>query len=131
MQASTIVRRYPSMRIASIRLPWSLPHPSGGRAGDKLELIDEERGSQYLWSWVNEDAVAKAFLLALEESSVWSGHEVFFVAAPETTVPADSLILRDKYFPKVPVREGKLLGNTGFFDCSKAERLLRWKHSIS
>jgi UDP-glucose 4-epimerase len=38
-----------------------------------------------------------------------------------------SLELKQKHYPDVPVR-GDLSGHKSFFDSSKAERLLGWKH---
>lgn len=127
MQASTLVRRYVDMRIASIRLPWALPRLAGERA--QAGLLDEKRASKQLWAWVQLDSVAKAFFLGIKDNEKWGGHEAFFVAAPENTMGTNSLALRDRYFPEVRVREGKFEGKAGFFDCSKAERLLGWRHS--
>ena len=38
-----------------------------------------------------------------------------------------ALELARQYFPEAPVR-GDLSGRHGFYDCSKAERLLGWTH---
>lgn len=124
LQADTIVRRYPSLRIASIRLHWALPDRSPAQQR-------EPRGaSKDLWGYVQQDSAADAFLLAVAgENGKWSGHEAFFIAAPEIAPDEDSRQLRDTYWPHVPIRDGvDLSGRKGFFDCTKAERLLDWVH---
>jgi nucleoside-diphosphate-sugar epimerase len=128
LQADTIARRYPNIRLASIRLHWSVPSREYV-AGVKKDL---EKAKGDLWGYVQEDCGADAFLLALTaEEGAWQGHEAFFVAAPDT--PYDdvaSMELRDRFYRNVPTKEGKdLAGNKSFFDCSKAERLLGWKHN--
>ena len=83
-----------------------------------------------LWGYIQRDSAADAFLLAItDESGRWSGHEVFYIAAPTTAASKDSKDLRQKYWPSVPVKQGKELGGkSGFFNCSKAEKLLGWVH---
>ncbi|KAI0322130.1 hypothetical protein OF83DRAFT_1049914 [Amylostereum chailletii] len=129
-QADTIVRRYPSTRIASLRLHWSIPDPS---EADKGFRANPDRQSKDLWSWVQEDAAADAFLRSLTiETDAWAGHERFFVVAP-TIAPTgvDVQELKQKYYPEVTVRDGfELKGRAGFFDCRKAEKLLGWVHPI-
>ncbi|KAF8440299.1 hypothetical protein L210DRAFT_3401371 [Boletus edulis BED1] len=124
MQADTIVRRYPRMRVASLRLHWSIP--TRARAYRK----DNEKAKGDLWGYVQEDSSAEAFLRAVtEENDEWKGHETFFIAAPQVAADEDSLELKQKYFPDVTVREGWVKsGRRGFFDCSKAERFFGWVH---
>ncbi|KAF9267629.1 NAD(P)-binding protein [Marasmius fiardii PR-910] len=124
-QADSIVRRYPSMRIASIRLHWSVPDCSQPQA------LDPQKAKNDLWGYVHEDSGAEAFLLAVtKENGKWSGHEPFFIVAPKLAHDLDSAHLKEKYWPDVPLRDGMdLSGQDGFFDCSKAERLLEWKHT--
>ena len=125
MQADTIVRRYPFMRIASLRLSWSLPNKRTANLHQ-----DPERRKNDLWGFVHEDSGAEAFLLAVTKDDLpWSGHEAFFIASPETTSIEDSQLLKDKFWPTVPIKEGKTIeGRQGFFDCSKAKRMLGWIH---
>jgi len=124
LQADTIVRRYPSMRIATLRLHWSLPNRSLARHDDPT------RRSKDLWGYVQEDSAADAFLLALSgEGGKWSGHEAFFITAPVVASDEDTKELRRVFWPDVPITAGKdVSGRTGFFDCGKAERLLGWVH---
>ncbi|OJT04650.1 hypothetical protein TRAPUB_4605 [Trametes pubescens] len=124
LQADTIVRRYPFMRVASLRLSWSLP------SREEALRDDPKRRKSDLWGYVQEDSAAEAFLLAVTgENGRWSGHERFFIVAPDTSANEDSEELWQTYWRDVPLKEGKdLRGHKGFFDCSKAERLLGWVH---
>ncbi|KAJ7593525.1 NAD(P)-binding protein [Mycena floridula] len=133
MQASTIVRRYPGMRIASLRLSWSRPDRSAATNDDPASRSTD------LWGYVQEDSGADAFLRAVEkDDSSWSGHEAFFIVAPEVAAQQDSQTLWKQFYSEVPSRDVKgattcidkpIGGKMGFFDCSKAERLLGWRHA--
>ncbi|KAG6374308.1 hypothetical protein JVT61DRAFT_4331 [Boletus reticuloceps] len=116
MQADTIVRRYPRMRVASLRLHLSIPTRAQAYRKD--------------YEKVKEDSSAEAFLRAVTvENDEWKGHETFFIAAPQVAADEDWLELKQKYFPDVTVREGWVKGGgRGFFDCSKAERFFGWVH---
>ena len=110
------------MRVASLRLSWSLQ-----RREDALRS-DPERRKNDLWGYVQEDSCATAFLRAATvDDSAWTGHEAFFIVAPELTENESIETLYEKYWGHVPIKEGKSL-KKGFFDCSKAERLLGWVH---
>jgi len=123
MQADTIVRRYESMKIASLRLSWSIPQKS-------IAQKHNENRAKDLWAYVQEDSGAQAFILAIEDNDRWSGHERFFIAAPHTAVDEGTKSLIAEYYPDVPVKEGKEpIGTQGLLDCSKAARLLGWHHS--
>ncbi|KAH9481567.1 dTDP-6-deoxy-L-talose 4-dehydrogenase (NAD(+)) [Psilocybe cubensis] len=122
MQADVITRRYESMRVASLRLHWSVPSKS------KANVVDGREKD--LWGYVQEDSAANAFMLAIAESDKWTGHERFFIAAPTTAVDVETLSLLEKYWPQVPIKEGvSLTGTQGLFDCSKAAKLLGWHHA--
>jgi hypothetical protein len=134
-QAAAICRYYPAMRVASLRFHMckatyeqALPH---GRGED-------------LWGWTSFAACADACLRGLE-SEGWTGHEVFYIVAedilwagsiPATTAGsggrAESLRLLDTSWRGryEGVREDwwKSNGRRGFWDCTKAERLLEWTH---
>jgi hypothetical protein len=122
MQADTIVRRWPQMRIASLRPSWSIPN----RKYAKQQDPDRRRND--LWGYVQEDSCADAFLRGVTApEGAWIGHEAFFVVAPEPTEEVRPAELHERYWKHVPVKEGKDLGK-GFFDCSKAERILGRVH---
>lgn len=122
-QADSFARRYDGMSIASLRFHGVTDQPYFGGPHTETGPI----GIKGLWGWASYEACARASLLALTAS--FAGHEVFYIAAPDTVMVQPSLTLAAQYFPEVPVR-GDLSGRNGFFDCAKAERLLGWKHNL-
>ncbi|KAJ8475091.1 hypothetical protein ONZ45_g15732 [Pleurotus djamor] len=123
LQADTIVRRYPSLRVASLRLHWSVP------CKDYVKRLDDIKASRDLWGYVQEDSAAEAFLLAItvggrEEENIeaetglnWSGHERFFIVAPQIAHDEDADMLRRKYWPEVELKNGKAFTERqSFFD---------------
>jgi len=121
-QGDSIARRYEQMTISSMRFHAVVP--------DRATVIKyyEQSGASpanHLWAYTRFDSAARACLLAL--TADFKGHEVFYIVAPKTVMDTPSLELKQKFFPDLPLR-GELIGNQGFFDCSKAERLLGWKH---
>lgn len=118
-QADSLCRRYEGLRIASLRFHWVTP------ALPALELFSPEALAKNLWAYVLTPAAARACLLAL--TADFRGHEVFFIAAPNTLLPTPSLELARNHHPEVPI-VGELGGNTAFFSSAKAARLLGWRH---
>lgn len=122
-QADSIARRYESMSIASLRLHWV-------RSDRPVDFRPDDPG-QYgfairdLWGYVLFPAAARACLLAL--TADFRGHEVFYIVSPRTIVDVPTAELCRTYYPRVPLRRA-LPGNTGLFDCAKAERMLGWRH---
>ncbi|HVX47232.1 MAG TPA: NAD(P)-dependent oxidoreductase [Mycobacteriales bacterium] len=121
-QADSFARRYEQMSIATIRLHWAVP--------DRDWVISRpprnpEIEAKQLWGYTTFDAVSRACLQAL--TADFAGHECFYIVASQTTSTIPSEELARKYFPDVPV-VGDLSGTAGFFDCSKAERILGWQH---
>ncbi|KAG2148986.1 uncharacterized protein EDB93DRAFT_352027 [Suillus bovinus] len=125
IQADTIVRRYPCMRIASIRIHCFVPTRARACRQDHFRF----RGD--LWGYVQMDSAADAFLRAVTvKVDRWTGHETFFIVAPQLAADEDWLELKEKYFPNVTVKPGWTeSGTKGFFDCRKAEHLLGWVHT--
>ncbi len=95
-------------------------------ATQSVGYSQSDAGTKNLWGYTRFDSAARACLLSL--TADFKGHEVFFIVGPETVLDIPSLELKEKYFPNVEVR-GDLSGNKSFFNCSKAERLLGWKHN--
>jgi len=125
LQADTIVRRYPQIRIASLRIHYATTGRPSVASHEKAML------SRDLWGYVQQDSAADAFLRAIE-SAGWSGHERFFIVAPETWCNEDTNILLQKFWSHIPIKEGKdMSGRKGFYDCTKAEKLLGWVHRDS
>lgn len=118
IQAEGIVRRYPQMRIASLRPTWVVPTRETAMKDDR---------PKDLWAWVGLDETADAFLRGLTApEGAWTGHEAFFIMAPTLTSDKDFNSLHQSTYPDVPLKPGKW---DAFFDCSKAERLLGWTHA--
>jgi UDP-glucose 4-epimerase len=122
-QGNSFARRYENMVIASMRFHWVVSDRATAVAADGYS--ETEFGAKNLWAYVRSDASARACLSSL--TADFKGHEVFFLAAPDTISATPSLELKQKFFPDVPVR-GDLSGTKSFFDSTKAERLLGWKH---
>ena len=112
------------MRVASIRPHWSVPTRAHAYRKNQFST----RGD--LWGYVQMDSVADAFLRAVTvEKDRWTGHEAFFIVAPQLAADEDWLELKGKYFQETPMKPGWVeSGRKGFFDCSKAERFLGWVH---
>ncbi len=121
-QADSFARRYPKMRIASMRFHWVVPDRA--TAAKVFNAANKSAGF-HLWAYTRFDSAARACLLSLK--APFKGHEAFYIVAPDTTMDTPTLELAAKYFPKVPVR-GNLKGNRSFFNSSKAKRLLGWTH---
>ena len=85
-------------------------------------------GNKQLWGWVQQDEAARAFLLAVtSEIEDFQGHETFLIVAPETATKETSAELAKRVWPEVKLKR-ELKGQEGFFDCTKAKRLLGWTH---
>lgn len=124
-QANSFARRYEQMIIASMRFHGVRPErPTAAQVKGHLQTDVTVKS---LWAYTRSEAASRACLLSL--TADYTGHEVFYIAAPDTISDIPSLELKQKFFPDVPLR-GDLSGHRGFFDCSKAERLLGWKHDI-
>ncbi len=121
-QADSIVRRFEHMTIASLRIHGVVPDRAGSL---RWKDAPNDIAAKHLWGYTRGDATARACLLGINAD--FEGHEVFYIVAPETMMEEPSLDLKTRYYPDVPVR-GDLSGQTGFFDCRKAEKLLGWRH---
>lgn len=125
LQADSIVRRYEHMTIASLRLHGVV---SGLKETRKWEKALGLRIAKHLWGFTSREATARACLLGI--TADFSGHEIFYIVAPRTMMETPSPILKEEYYPDVPII-GDLSGNKGFFNCQKAERLLGWHHDTN
>jgi len=124
-QCDAFARANPDMRLATLRPHWVIPdtlaydpealHAAGGTAKD-------------LWGWVSLSAVARAFVLGLTapETTFPLGHETFFLVAPTIALQTSSMEMLAKTFPEAKTFTREIKGNDGFYDCSKAERMLGW-----
>jgi UDP-glucose 4-epimerase len=121
-QADSFARRYEGIHIASMR--FHLVAPDRAFAA-KIFSQETAEQAKHLWAYTRFDAAADACLRSLDAS--FTEHEVFYIVGPDTTLSTPTLELARRFFPDVPVR-GDLSGNRSFFDSSKAERMLGWRH---
>lgn len=121
-QADCFARRYETIRIASMRF-----HLVVEERADAARILGEasENMAKHLWAYTRYSAAARACLLALD--APFTGHEVFYILAPDTVQDTPSPELAGRFFPNVPIR-GDLAGHRSFFSSAKAERLLGWRH---
>jgi nucleoside-diphosphate-sugar epimerase len=122
-QADAIARRYSSLGIASFR--YHMVVPERDRALAAYSGAPDGVARKNLWGYTSVAAAAGACWLALEGDL--SGHEAFYIVAPENAGGAPSQELAEKNYPSVPLRR-QLIGDEGFFDCSKARQILGWRH---
>lgn len=122
-QANSLARRYDTLTIASLRYHWVTPEAP---SAERVEQFKHSDGMvKNLWAYTLLSAAARACFLALNAD--YKGHEVFYIVAPETMLPETSREMAQKYYPNVEIR-GDFSGHQSFFNSSKAERLLGWKH---
>lgn len=121
-QADAFARRYEWMTIASLRFHWLVE--SRAAAAERTSRFPAMTG-RHLWAYTSLRSASAACLLAL--SADFSGHEVFYIVAPQTAASEPSLDLAREYYPGVEIR-GDLSGQAAFFNSGKAERVLGWRH---
>lgn len=120
VQGDTFARRRSNVAISSLRF-----HGIVTRDFALTHWDNTTPGIKHLWAYVNPHAAARACMAAMQVD--WHGHEVFYIVAPTTASNTDSATLAQQYYPNA-IHRPQLTGTTGFFDCSKAERLLGWRH---
>lgn len=121
-QGDAFARRFEWMTIASLRLHWLLDTRT---KAIQNKVVMGELVIRHLWAYTLLDEASRACLLSL--TADFTGHEVFYIVAPHTVTSEPSLELARQHYPQTEIR-GNLSDNTGFFNCAKAEQLLRWKH---
>ena len=112
-------RRHDGLSIASMRLHLSSP------TAVAATRPRTRAGRRTTSGAIRFDRSARR--LSAEPRRSFSGHEVFYIVAPDTTEDTPSQDLAVRYFPHVPVRGG-LSGHRSFFTSRKAETMLGWKH---
>lgn len=122
LQGDAFARLHDDMSIASLRFHWLLDEPE---AAQKYSRSFSQGTIRHLWAYTMFSAANRACLRSV--TADFKGHEVFYIVGPRTCMVEPSLELAQQYYPNTPIR-GDLSGNTGFFDCSKAERILGWRH---
>ncbi|MCS7254605.1 MAG: NAD(P)-dependent oxidoreductase [Armatimonadota bacterium] len=120
--ADAIVRLEPNMSIVSLRFHW-VTIPKWYSHWRKYHGKDwgDFKG---LWGYVDIRDAVNAVLKAL--SVTWTGHEVLFICASDTTSKVPTMELVKACYPDVPLKR-ELQGYEGLFDLRKAKELLDWK----
>ncbi|KAJ1311537.1 hypothetical protein OPQ81_010021 [Rhizoctonia solani] len=120
VQAAAFARRYPHMSISCLRF-----HFVTSTRPDYGDRIDADVRKD-LWGWTDLRAAGRACMLGLEVE--WTGAEVFYIVGPEHCANGHSALdLAAKFYPDTKVASS-MRPESGFYDCSKAERLLGWTH---
>jgi len=121
-QGDAFARRYEWMTIASLRLHMLID------AREKAVQTTATMGAvaiRHLWAYTLFSEASRACLLSL--TADFTGHEVFYIAAPHTAAAQSSLELAHQHYSHTEIR-GDFSNHTSFFNCAKAERLIGWKH---
>ncbi|CAE6480922.1 unnamed protein product [Rhizoctonia solani] len=120
IQAAAFARRYPHMSISCLRF-----HFVTSTRPDYGERIDADICKD-MWGWTDLRAAGRACMLGLEVE--WTGTEVFYIVGPEHCANGHSALdLAAKFYPDTKLASS-MCPESGFYDCSKAERLLGWTH---
>ncbi|HUG33511.1 MAG TPA: NAD(P)-dependent oxidoreductase [Anaerolineales bacterium] len=121
-QADSFARRYEWMTIASLRFHWLL---DSRETAVKYTANLGDVAVRHLWAYSLLNECNRAILLSI--TAEFSGHEVFYITAPQTATSESSPDLAHRYYPSTEVR-GDFSGNDSFFNCSKAAHILGWTH---
>lgn len=121
-QGDCFARLHSELSIASMRFHGVV---------ESREVAIERLGAgpalaKHLWGYTRAGAAALACVASL--TAGFSGHEAFYLVAPRTMMPGQPTTeLVARHYPDVPLRRS-LRGEEGLYDCSKAERMLGWRH---
>jgi len=126
--ADGFTRRYPELSITSFRFPFMA---ASKILPQKIEYWynNPDTGAKILWSYL--DVVDAAAVIRLALQTAISGHEIFYVAAPDTFAKEETLSLIKKYYPGVLLDEKKLHGFASPIDSSAVTSRLLFTPSIN
>lgn len=120
--AKAFVRRS-GMTIVSLRLAW-IHTPESFVEQLRPFWDDPEGGASNLWSYVDARDVAQACRLALVADL--TGHEAFFIAAPNSFMPMPTLDLVRRFYPETQIRPG-FGGHQSLLSSAKAAQVLGYQ----
>jgi nucleoside-diphosphate-sugar epimerase len=122
-QGDSVARRYEDLAISNLRLHRLIT------AKNEIPPVtaDNDHAWRDLWGYTTLEAASRAALAAL--AVPWTGHQAFYILAPDTLVDEPTTELCRRFYPEVPIR-GSLEGTAALFSTAKAERLLGWKHDL-
>jgi nucleoside-diphosphate-sugar epimerase len=122
-QAAAVSRAHAKIAVSSLRFHRLVPDRPTAIEKISGNIADARRD---LWGYTCLGSAAAAVLASLQVP--WTGHEVFYIVAPRTASNRPSSELARRWYPEVSFDADVLGGDTGFFDCAKAARLLGWRH---
>jgi nucleoside-diphosphate-sugar epimerase len=121
-QADAFARRNADLRVASLRFHALVADREQGiEINQRLGVV----AIRHLWAYTLMSAACRACLLAL--TADFTGHQAFYIVAPDALASDSSLELAAQHYPSTTI-QGDLSGHAGFFNCAKAEQLLGWRH---
>ncbi len=121
--ADGYVRRVPEMSITSLRFTLVLAEKEGPAVMARMR--QDPADSNSFWTYIDVRDAAQACRLSVEYDQ--PGHEAFMIAAPDSYMDTPSASLFEEYYPGVERIAPDFTGNTGAFDCKKAEQVLGFK----
>lgn len=125
-QAADFARRHASAAVVCLRLH-ALVRDAAQLRSVAAAHPDPAAFRLDLFGYTALDDAARACLAALAVGP--TGCHVVYLVAPRTRVDVPSMVLRDTFYPQVPV-VGDLSGTRGFFDCSRAVELLGFSPTV-
>ena len=120
-QADSLTRRHADLSVASLRFHSFVPDRETARRGAREQ--GEAWAARGLWGYTTAAMLTSACLAACRTD--FTGHERLQVVAADTSVEEPSEVLRQRWYPDVPVRR-PFVGREGFWDCSRTVELLGW-----
>lgn len=125
--AASMAERYPPMAICSLRI-------NNVILPDQYAVLEERRrdprrGMANFWSYIDVRDVATAFRAALEGET--RGHEVFLIAAADTSADRPLEDLMGEYFDGYASFAAGYGSFQSAFDCGKMRRMFGWQPRYS
>jgi nucleoside-diphosphate-sugar epimerase len=125
--AEGYVRRIPDLSLASLRFSLVIDEAVRTEFIGSLENrahLGEEMASVF-WTYIDVRDVAASCRLAMQAK--FTGHEAFYIAAPQILADRPVEELLASYYPGDYPVAAAIRGSASPVDCSKAERILGWK----
>ena len=125
--AESLTLRYPSTAFVGLRINNVIPP-------DRYDILQARRddpstGKANFWSYIDARDVGSAYQAALEGAS--SGHEVFLIAAADTSADRPLRELMAEYYNGYTAFAPAHDDFASAFNCEKMERFFGWKPTYS
>lgn len=116
--------RRTDMTVVSLRFSW-IHTPSTFKDQVRPLWDDPAAGAPNLWSYVDARDVAQACRRAIEAHL--TGHEPFFIAAPDSFMPVPTAELVQRFYPQTRFVGADVGGRPSLLSSARAERLLAYR----